>query len=114
MFTLSPLPFELSALEPHISARTLEFHYGQHHQTYVDNLNKLIAGTDNETKSLEEIMALSFNQPDQTAIFNNAAQVYNHNFYWHSLSSEPTKPGGRWPRWWQIVSAVRKLSVNNF
>jgi len=93
MFTLSPLPFELSALEPHISARTLEFHYGQHHQTYVDNLNKLIAGTDNETKSLEEIMALSFNQPDQTAIFNNAAQVYNHNFYWHSLSSEPTKPG---------------------
>jgi len=90
MFTLSPLPFAPNALEPHIFARTLEFHYGKHHQAYVDNLNKLITAT--ETKSLEEIMTSSFNQPDQMAIFNNAAQVYNHNFYWQSLSPAPTKP----------------------
>ncbi|MEI7620435.1 MAG: superoxide dismutase [Candidatus Falkowbacteria bacterium] len=93
MFTLSPLPFAPNALEPHISARTLEFHYGKHHQTYVDNLNKFITGTDLENKSLEEIIALSFNQPEQVAIFNNAAQVYNHDFYWQSLNPIATKPG---------------------
>jgi Fe-Mn family superoxide dismutase len=92
MFTLSPLPFAPSALEPHISARTLEFHYGKHHQAYVDNLNKLIAKTDLETKSLIEIIRATYNQPDQVAIFNNAAQVYNHDFYWQSLSSNPTQP----------------------
>ena len=111
MFTLSPLPFELSALEPHISARTLEFHHGKHHQTYVGNLNKLIAGTDNETKSLEEIMAVSFNQPDQTAIFNNAAQVYNHNFYWQSLNPAPTKPGAEMTQ--MVVDSFGSLEAFN-
>lgn len=93
MFTLSPLPFAPDALEPHISAQTISFHYGKHHQTYIDNLNKFIAGSELENKSLEEIIALSFNQPDKVAIFNNAAQVYNHNFYWQSLSPVSTKPG---------------------
>jgi len=92
MFTLAALPFTLSALEPQISARTMEFHYGKHHQTYVDNLNKFIAGTDLEGKTLEEIITLSYNQPDKVAIFNNAAQVYNHDFYWQSLSPVATKP----------------------
>lgn len=88
MFTLSPLPFAIDALEPHISARTLEFHHGKHHQAYVDNLNKLTAESD-----LEKIIISSFNQPESAALFNNAAQVYNHNFYWQSLSPAPTKPG---------------------
>jgi len=92
MFTLPSLPFAPSALEPHISARTLEFHYGKHYQAYVDNLNKLIAGTELEAKSLEEIIIVTFNQPDKAAIFNNAAQAYNHNFYWQSLSSDSSKP----------------------
>ncbi|MFA4942445.1 MAG: superoxide dismutase [Patescibacteria group bacterium] len=93
MFTLSSLPFSPQALEPHISAKTLEFHYGKHHQAYVDNLNKLISGTDLESKSLEEIIISSFNQAENVAIFNNAAQVYNHDFYWQSLSPQIVTPG---------------------
>ena len=75
----------MNALEPMISAKTLEFHYGKHHQTYIDNLNKLIAGTDLENQSLEEIIKATANNPEKTAIFNNAAQVFNHDFYWASL-----------------------------
>jgi Fe-Mn family superoxide dismutase len=71
----------------------LEFHYGKHHQAYVDNLNKLISGTDLESKSLEEIIISSFNQAENVAIFNNAAQVYNHDFYWQSLSPQIVTPG---------------------
>ncbi len=86
---LPPLPYEKNALEPHISAETLEFHYGKHHQTYVTNLNNLIAGTEFENLSLEEIVKKS-----SGGIFNNAAQVWNHTFYWNSLSpnggGEPT------------------------
>ena len=85
MFTLSPLPFSKEGLEPHISARTLEFHYGKHHQAYVDNLNKLITGTDLENESLENILLKTATNPDQKAIFNNAAQHYNHTFFWNSL-----------------------------
>ncbi len=85
MFTLSLLPFEKSALEPHISANTLDFHYGKHHQAYVDNLNKLIAGTEYEAESLENIIKHTFANQDQTAIFNNAAQIFNHDFFWNSL-----------------------------
>jgi len=94
MFTLSLLPFEKSALEPHISAKTLEFHYGKHHQTYVDNLNKLIAGTELETASLENIISQTSGSVNQAAIFNNAAQVYNHDFFWKSLRplAEPAEP----------------------
>jgi Fe-Mn family superoxide dismutase len=83
-FTLPPLPWAKDALAPHISAETIEFHYGKHHQTYLDNLNKAIEGKPEANKSLEEII-LSAEGP----LFNNAAQVWNHTFYWNSL-----KPGG--------------------
>lgn len=79
-FELPPLPYEKNALEPHISAETLEFHYGKHHQAYVTNLNNLVKGTEFEGKSLEDIIKSS-----SGGIFNNAAQVWNHTFYWHSM-----------------------------
>ena len=86
MFTLSLLPFGLSDLEPHISSKTLEFHYGKHHQTYIDNLNKLIAGSDLESETLENIIIKTSGNAEKIGIFNNAAQVYNHNFFWQSLN----------------------------
>ena len=79
-FSLPPLPYEMNALEPHISSETLEFHYGKHHQTYVNNLNGLVEGTDNDSKSLEEIIMSS-----DGGLFNNAAQVWNHTFYWNCM-----------------------------
>jgi Fe-Mn family superoxide dismutase len=90
MFTLSALPFVSGALEPHILARTLEFHHGKHHQAYLDNLNKLVTGTEWEAKSLEEIIRATVDRSEQAAIFNNAAQVYNHNFFWLSLRPAAT------------------------
>ncbi len=78
---LPPLPFAMNALAPHISEETLQYHYGKHHKTYVDNLNKLIANTDFAKKSLEEIITSS-----EGGIFNNAAQVWNHTFYWNCLT----------------------------
>ena len=85
MFTLNPLPYKFSALEPHISARTMELHYSKHHQAYVDNLNKLIAGTDWEEEDLGGIIMKSLDNPERAAIFNNAGQHYNHDFFWQSL-----------------------------
>jgi Fe-Mn family superoxide dismutase len=85
-FELPPLPYAQDALEPHISAETLEYHYGKHHNTYVTNLNKLTEGTDNAGKSLEEIIKTA-----SGGLFNNAAQVWNHTFYWNCLS--PTGGG---------------------
>ncbi len=82
--TLPDLPYARNALEPHISAETLEFHHGKHHNAYVTNLNKLIAGKPEESKSLEEIILSA-----EGSVFNNAAQVWNHTFYWNCL-----KPGG--------------------
>ncbi len=87
-FTLPPLPYAENALEPHISARTLSFHHGKHHQAYITNLNTLVAGTDLENKSLEDIIGETAGKPDKMGIFNNAAQVWNHTFYWHSLSAK--------------------------
>ncbi len=88
-FELPALPYAKDALAPHISVETIEYHYGKHHQTYVTNLNNLIPGTEFEGLSLEEIVKKS-----SGGIFNNAAQVWNHTFYWHSLSpnggGEPT------------------------
>ncbi|HHH0015497.1 TPA: superoxide dismutase [Fe] [Yersinia enterocolitica] len=88
-FELPALPYAQNALEPHISAETLEYHYGKHHNTYVVNLNNLIKDTEFAGKSLEEIVKTS-----SGGIFNNAAQVWNHTFYWHCLSpnggGEPT------------------------
>lgn len=78
---LPALPFAIDALEPHISAETLQFHHGKHHATYVDKLNGLIAGTEFESATLEEII-----QRSSGGIFNNAAQVWNHSFYWNCLS----------------------------
>lgn len=88
-FTLPPLPYDKDALSPYISKETLEYHYGKHHNAYVTNLNKLIAGTEFEQLSLEEIIKKA-----SGGIFNNAAQVWNHTFYWHCMSpnggGEPT------------------------
>ena len=91
---LPPLPYADNALEPVISAKTLGFHYGKHHKTYVDNLNKLVAGTELADKSLEEVITATAGQADKVGIFNNAAQVWNHTFYWNSLSP---KGGGEPP-----------------
>ncbi|MDG4553144.1 MAG: superoxide dismutase [Candidatus Competibacter sp.] len=90
-FKLPPLPYADNALEPAISARTIGFHYGKHHQGYVNNLNKLVAGTPLAEQSLEVVIKATAT-PDQTAIFNNAAQVWNHTFYWNSLKP---KGGGK-------------------
>jgi Fe-Mn family superoxide dismutase len=81
---LPALPYDRAALEPHISAETIDFHYGKHHQTYVTNLNNLIAGTEFESADLESIVRKA-----QGGLFNNAAQVWNHTFYWNCL-----KPNG--------------------
>ncbi|MEK6775478.1 MAG: superoxide dismutase [bacterium] len=87
--TLPGLPYEKNALEPHISANTLEFHYGKHHNAYVVNTNKLIEGTDLANKDLEEIIKKTSGDASKAGIFNNAAQVWNHSFYWKCM-----KPGG--------------------
>lgn len=93
-FTLPALPYAKNALVPHISEQTLEFHHGKHHQTYVTNLNNLVQGTENEAKSLEDLIKLSHAKADMAGIFNNAAQVWNHTFFWHCMKSngggEPT------------------------
>ncbi len=95
MIKLPPLPFANNALEPHISAKTLDFHYGKHHNAYVTNLNKLIEGTDLEHRSLEEIITDTAGDATKAGIFNNAAQVFNHTFYWNSMSPNG---GGRQPK----------------
>ncbi len=82
---LPELPYAKDALAPYISANTLEFHHGKHHKTYVDNLNKLIAGTDLEGKNLEEIITAAAKDPAKAGVFNNAAQIWNHSFYWKCL-----------------------------
>ncbi|MFO0662117.1 MAG: Fe-Mn family superoxide dismutase [Polyangiaceae bacterium] len=83
-FELPPLPYAKDALAPHISAETLEFHYGKHHKAYIDKLKSLLEGKPEASKTLEEIILSS-----EGAVFNNAAQVWNHTFYWNSM-----KPGG--------------------
>ena len=88
-FQLPPLPYKEDALEPHISARTMSFHYGKHHQAYVTNLNNLIQETDLANKTLEDIILATAGKADKAGIFNNAAQVWNHTFYWNSMT-----PGG--------------------
>jgi len=81
------LPYNKDALEPYISARTLEFHYGKHHQAYIDNTQKLIVGTEYALLSLKEIIQKSSKNPEHAAIFNNAAQSFNHEFLWKSMKS---------------------------
>lgn len=89
VITLPALPYAENALEPFISARTLGFHYGKHHKAYVTNLNKLIAGTDLAALPLEDIIKQTAGTMEKAAVFNNAAQVWNHSFFWKSM-----KPGG--------------------
>jgi Fe-Mn family superoxide dismutase len=117
-FTLPPLPYALDALAPHISKETLEFHYGKHHQTYVTNLNNLVAGTEFESASLEDIIKKS-----SGGVFNNAAQVWNHTFYWDSLSpnggGEPTGEllaaiNAKWGSVEAFKEAFNKSGAGNF
>jgi Fe-Mn family superoxide dismutase len=86
---LPPLPYAQDALAPVISSETLSFHYGKHHKAYVDNLNKLVAGTDLSETPLEKVIAATAGKADKAGIFNNAAQIWNHTFFWSSM-----KPGG--------------------
>ncbi|MAZ39788.1 MAG: superoxide dismutase [Fe] [Legionellales bacterium] len=105
-FELPPLPYDKNALMPHISEETIEFHYGKHHQAYVNNLNNLVTGTEFENKSLEDIICSS-----SGGIFNNAAQIWNHTFYWHSLTPNSTEaPSG------SLKSAIEKQygSISEF
>lgn len=116
--TLPPLPYAMDALAPHISKETFEFHYGKHHQAYATNLNNLIKGTEFESLTLEEIVKKS-----AAGIFNNAAQVWNHTFFWNSM-----KPGGggepsgalaaaiaaEWGSYAAFKEAFQKSAVGNF
>jgi Fe-Mn family superoxide dismutase len=102
---LPPLPFDQGALAPVISANTLAFHYGKHHKTYVETLNKLIVGAEFADMPLESIVKATAGDSDHTAIFNNAAQAWNHAFYWRSLRP---KGGGEPP------AALKKLMETSF
>ena len=102
---LAPLPYADDALEPVISKRTIGFHYGKHHKGYVDNLNKLLAGTELADMPLEKIISETAGKADKAAIFNNAAQAWNHAFYWRSLKP---KGGGEPP------AALKKLIEASF
>ncbi|XOT97617.1 superoxide dismutase [Fe] [Alcaligenes pakistanensis] len=117
-FTLPALPYDLNALEPHISKETLEFHYGKHHQAYVTNLNNLVAGTELENASLEDVVKKS-----SGGVFNNAAQVWNHTFYWNSLSPNgggaPTGKvadaiNAKWGSFDAFKEVFTKSAVGNF
>ena len=89
-FELPKLPYAENALEPVISKETIEYHYGKHHQTYVTNLNNLIEGTEHYGRNLEEIIKTS-----SGGLFNNAAQVFNHTFYWNCLTPNKTEPSSQ-------------------
>ena len=117
-FELPTLPYEQNALEPHISANTLSFHYGKHHNTYVVNLNKLTEGTEFANMSLEDVIKKS-----EGGMFNNAAQVWNHTFYWNCLSpnggGEPTAGladaiNAKWGSFDAFKTAFSDACVTNF
>jgi Fe-Mn family superoxide dismutase len=116
--TLPALPYALDALSPHISKETLEFHYGKHHQTYVTNLNNMVKGTEFEALGLEDIVRKS-----SGGVFNNAAQIWNHTFYWNSLSPKGGgQPSGalaaaisaKWGSFDAFKEAFNKSAVGNF
>jgi len=102
-FTLPELPYAQNALEPHISANTLSFHYGKHHQAYVTNLNNLVKDTPMATMSLEDVIQASAKDAAKAGIFNNAAQVWNHTFYWNSM-----KPNGGGAPKGEIAKRIEK------
>ncbi|HRD50520.1 MAG: superoxide dismutase [Candidatus Competibacter sp.] len=102
-FTLPPLPYADNALSPAISAQTIGFHYGKHHQGYVNKLNELVAGTPLADQSLEAVIKTTADKADQIAVFNNAAQIWNHTFYWNSLRPQGGgKPTGA------LIQAIEK------
>jgi superoxide dismutase, Fe-Mn family len=116
--TLPALPYAMDALAPHISKETLEYHYGKHHQTYVTNLNNLVKGTEFETMGLEDIVRKS-----SAGVFNNAAQIWNHTFYWNSLSpkggGEPTGAlaaaiNAKWGSLDAFKEGFNKMAAGNF
>ncbi|MBC7755738.1 MAG: superoxide dismutase [Fe] [Bdellovibrio sp.] len=116
--TLPALPYAKTALAPHISEETLDFHYGKHHQTYVTNLNNLIKGTEFESLSLEEIIKKS-----SAGIYNNSAQVWNHTFFWHSMTPNgggaPTGAladaiNAKWGSFDAFKAAFQASAVGNF
>ncbi|WP_127554816.1 superoxide dismutase [Saccharospirillum alexandrii] len=117
-FELPELPYAINALEPHISQETLEYHHGKHHNTYVTKLNGLIPGTEFEGKSLEDIIKSS-----SGGVFNNSAQIWNHTFYWHSLSPNgggaPTGAladaiNAKWGSFEAFQKEFDEKAVNNF
>ncbi|MBS99236.1 MAG: superoxide dismutase [Fe] [Oceanospirillaceae bacterium] len=118
-FELPALPYAKDALEPHISAETLEYHHGKHHNTYVTKLNGLVPGTEYEGKSLEEIIKSA----PAGGVFNNAAQIWNHTFYWHCLSPNgggaPTGAiadaiNAKWGSFEKFQEEFNDKAVNNF
>lgn len=115
--TLPPLPYAKDALQPTMSAETLEYHYGKHHQAYVTNLNNLIKGTEFENMSLEEIIKKS-----QGGVFNNSAQVWNHTFFWNCMTPNGSAPAGpvldainaKWGSFDKFKEEFQKSAVGNF
>jgi superoxide dismutase, Fe-Mn family len=123
MITLPELPYAKDALAPVISANTLEFHYGKHHKAYVDNLVKLIAGTELADAALEDIIRKSAGDPAKAGIFNNAAQVWNHTFYWKSLKGggggAPTGPvaaqiSAAWGNYEKFAEELKNAGATQF
>ncbi|BCR05610.1 superoxide dismutase [Desulfuromonas versatilis] len=96
------LPYAKNALEPHISSRTFEFHHGKHHKAYVDNANKMLEGSELAGKSLEEIIQAAAKDPAKKGLFNNAAQAWNHAFFWKCM-----KPGGGGPASGKIADKIK-------
>jgi Fe-Mn family superoxide dismutase len=94
-FSLPKLPYEDNALEPVVSARTISFHHAKHHKAYVDKLNELVPGTAYESMTLEEIVKKSAGNDKDKGIFNNAGQIWNHNFYWESMTPKGGAPAGK-------------------
>ncbi|AGF48996.1 superoxide dismutase [Candidatus Kinetoplastidibacterium galati] len=118
IYNLPPLPYDVNALSPYVSKETIEFHYGKHHKAYVDNLNNLIVNNELKGSTLEEIIKKSTG-----VIFNNAAQVWNHNFYWNSLSpvfnQQPSNSllksiDSKWGSFENFKEAFTKSALSNF
>jgi superoxide dismutase, Fe-Mn family len=106
-FTLPPLPYEKNALEPYISRTTIECHYGKHHRGYVDKTNDLAQSSGLSGLTLEEVIKQTYGSADSIAVFNNAAQAWNHQFYWQSMRPGGTKPG-------DLLETIIKLSFGSY
>src|SRR5215510_3203019 len=122
-FELPPLPYPKNALEPHTSAQTLDFHHGRHHQAYVTNLNNLVKDTPMESQSLEQIITATAKDAARAGIFNNAAQVWNHTFFWNCMKPHGGgAPSGdlaqainaKWGSYAAFKEAFTKSAVGNF